>query len=129
MTIEFSSRARKRRLKWFRAGMIKKATGCIDCGYAAHAEALQFDHIGDNKKANVSDLIRSDYSWDTIQQEIDKCVVRCANCHAVITAVRRWESRQSSNAHTTPIDSMYQSTELPADATEHSPEAESRSEP
>lgn len=106
--------------------MIKKATGCIDCGYAAHAEALQFDHIGDNKKANVSDLIRSDYSWETIQHEIDKCVVRCANCHAVITAVRRWNSL---SAHMTPIDSMYQSTELPGDVTEHSPEAESRSEP
>lgn len=128
MNIEFSSRAQKRRRKWYLAGVIKKAQGCIDCGYAAHAEALQFDHIDDNKKANVSDLIRSDYSWETIQKEIDKCVVRCANCHAVITAVRRWELRQSLNAHMTPIDSMYQSTELPGDATEHSPEAESRSE-
>lgn len=103
MNLESSSyaspRAQKRRSKWRLAGMIKTATGCIDCGYAAHAEALQFDHIENNKKANVSDLIRSDYSWDTIKKEIDKCVIRCANCHAVITAVRREESNpyRSSN--------------------------------
>jgi hypothetical protein len=93
MNLESSSyaspRARKRRAKWRLAGMIKTATGCIDCGYAAHAAALQFDHINDNKKANVSDLIRSDYSWKTITQEINKCVIRCANCHAIVTAVRR----------------------------------------
>lgn len=87
-----SRRARKRRAKWRLAGMIKTAHGCIDCGYAAHAAALQFDHIENNKKSNVSDLIRSDYAWNTIQQEIDKCVIRCANCHAVITAQRRGSS-------------------------------------
>ena len=86
-----SRRARKRRAKWRLAGMIKTAHGCIDCGYAAHAAALQFDHIENNKKANVSDLIRCDYGWNTIKQEIDKCVIRCANCHAVITAQRRMD--------------------------------------
>lgn len=69
--------------------MIKLAHGCIDCGYAQHAVALQFDHIGDDKKMNVSDMIRSDYSWITILEEIRKCEVRCANCHAVMTQVRK----------------------------------------
>ena len=78
-----SARARKRKSHWHLAGMIKIASGCIDCGYAAHAEALQFDHTGQDKKGNVSDLIRSDYSWKTIMLEINKCEVRCANCHAV----------------------------------------------
>lgn len=68
--------------------MIKKHRGCIDCGYAAHAVALQFDHIGD-KRMNVSDMIRSDYGWETIKAEIDKCEVRCANCHSVVTAQRK----------------------------------------
>ena len=65
------------------------AAGCIDCGYAAHAEALQFDHIDNNKKASVSNLIRSDYSWVTIMTEINKCEIRCANCHAVKTSQRK----------------------------------------
>lgn len=72
--------------------MIKLSRGCKDCGYAAHAQALQFDHIGNDKKMNVSDMIRSDYSWETIKVEIDKCEVRCANCHAVVTAQRKADS-------------------------------------
>ena len=69
--------------------MIKLHRGCIDCGYAEHAVALQFDHVNDDKKMNVSDMIRSDYSWVTIKEEIDKCEVRCSNCHAVKTAERK----------------------------------------
>jgi hypothetical protein len=88
-SLGLSARARKRRTNWRLAGMIKIASGCIDCGYAAHAEALQFDHTGDDKKGNVSDLIRSDYSWTTIVNEINKCEVRCANCHAVRTSQRK----------------------------------------
>ena len=88
-SLGLSARARKRRTNWRLAGMIKIASGCIDCGYAAHAEALQFDHTSDDKKGNVSDLIRSDYSWTTIMTEINKCEVRCANCHAVKTSQRK----------------------------------------
>lgn len=80
--------------------MIKLSKGCKDCGYAAHAQALQFDHIGNDKKMNVSDMIRSDYSWETIKVEIDKCEVRCANCHAVVTAQRK-------------VDSVLSTTHLP----------------
>ena len=88
-SLGLSARARKRRTNWRLAGMIKVASGCIDCGYAAHAEALQFDHTGDDKKGNVSVLISSDYSWATIMTEINKCEIRCANCHAVKTSHRK----------------------------------------
>ena len=88
-SLGLSARARKRRTNWRLAGMIKIASGCIDCGYAAHAEALQFDHTSNDKKGNVSDLIRSDYSWTTIMAEINKCEIRCANCHAVKTSHRK----------------------------------------
>lgn len=84
-----SPRARRRAAKWRLAGLIKLHSGCVDCGYNEHAVALQFDHIGDDKKANVSNLIRSDYAWSTILEEIRKCEVRCANCHAVMTAQRK----------------------------------------
>ena len=84
-----SPRARKRAAKWRLAQLIKLHSGCVDCGYREHAVALQFDHIGDDKKMNVSDMIRSDYSWVTIMQEIGKCEVRCANCHAVMTRDRK----------------------------------------
>ena len=85
MHTHLSPRARRRAAKWRLSQLIKLHSGCVDCGYKEHAVALQFDHIGDDKKMNVSDMIRSDYSWVTILQEIDKCEVRCANCHAVMT--------------------------------------------
>lgn len=96
MNIVKSPRAKKRAAKWRLAQMIKRERGCIDCGYNEHPVALQFDHVGDDKKGNVSNLIRSDYSWKTILKEIDKCEVRCANCHAVVTARRKSSYRGSA---------------------------------
>ena len=104
MSLEFNShlpafrspRARKRGAKWRLAGMIKLAQGCVDCGYNEHAIALQFDHVRGIKKSNVSDLIRRDYSWKTILKEIEKCEVRCSNCHAVMTAHRKLSYRESA---------------------------------
>lgn len=94
MHTHMSKRARKRAAKWRLAQLIKLSRGCTDCGYAAHAVALQFDHVGDDKRMNVSDMIRSDYSWMTILEEIAKCEVRCANCHAVMTKNRKSYSSQ-----------------------------------
>lgn len=97
MSTEFKSpRARKRAAKWRLAGIIKTHRGCIDCGYNDHAVALQFDHINDDKKASVSNLIRSDYAWSTILEEINKCEVRCANCHSVVTAARKQHAYHES---------------------------------
>jgi hypothetical protein len=92
-----SPRAKKRAAKWRLSGMIKTASGCKDCGYAKHAQALQFDHVSDNKKASVSNLIRSDYAWSTILEEINKCEIRCANCHAVMTAYRKTQNENYSS--------------------------------
>lgn len=83
-----SKRAKKRAAKWRLSGMIKTFSGCKDCGYNTSPYALQFDHIGDDKKDSVSNLIRSDYSWSTIKTEISKCEIVCANCHAVRTKAR-----------------------------------------
>ena len=127
MSLEFSRfsspRARKRGAKWRLAQMIKKERGCVDCGYNEHAVALQFDHIGDDKKASVSNLIRSDYGWETILEEMNKCEVRCANCHAVVTARRKLVYREPAasthgSASSKPLDPY---------AVPHFPQAEVRS--
>ena len=63
---------------------IKQRFGCIDCGYNEHPVALHFDHIDPSKKAySVSEMYR--HSLKNIFDEIRKCVIRCANCHAVKT--------------------------------------------
>ena len=63
--------------------------GCVDCGYKGHPAALEFDHIpGTEKKFNIGEKIGT-YSREILWEEIDKCDVVCANCHAIRTANRR----------------------------------------
>jgi len=57
---------------------------CVDCG-ESDIVVLQFDHLGD-KEANVSQMVKSRYSWARILREIKKCEVVCANDHARRTA-------------------------------------------
>ena len=60
---------------------------CVDCGQS-DADVLDFDHLRD-KKANVSTLVQSAVSWESLAHEIAKCEVRCANCHRRRTARNR----------------------------------------
>lgn len=52
---------------------------CVDCG-ESDPLVLEFDHIRDKDK-NVSRLVAERASLDRIKEEIEKCEVRCANCH------------------------------------------------
>jgi len=52
---------------------------CVDCG-EKDPIVLEFDHVKGNKKNAVSQLAGK-ASLATISKEIEKCVVRCANCH------------------------------------------------
>ncbi len=59
---------------------------CIDCG-ETDITVLEFDHDGKIPKFKaVSSLIRNGFPLRKIQKEIDKCSVRCANCHRRKTA-------------------------------------------
>ena len=58
---------------------------CIDCG-EKDPIVLEFDHQKD-KIAAVSVLIKGNYPISTIKKEIEKCKVRCANCHRKKTAI------------------------------------------
>lgn len=63
--------------------------GCIDCG-EKDPIVLEFDHQRD-KKFTISKRIGN--AWNGLKLEIDKCEVRCANCHRRKTAKsRKWYS-------------------------------------
>lgn len=64
-----------------------KDNPCVDCG-EDHPAALEFDHVKGEKKNNVSNMIHYN-TWDKVAQEIEKCEVRCANCHNKKTAKER----------------------------------------
>ena len=63
---------------------IKLASGCVDCGYAEHACALDFDHRDPELKSfRISERMQG--NRELLRVEIAKCDVRCKNCHAVRT--------------------------------------------
>ena len=53
---------------------------CVDCG-ETDPIVLSFDHVRGTKKMNLSQMVNQGYSLEVIQAEIDKCEVRCFNCH------------------------------------------------
>lgn len=57
---------------------------CIDCG-ESDPIVLDFDHLYD-KCDNICTLTHTGYGLDKIILEIQKCVVRCSNCHRKKTA-------------------------------------------
>jgi hypothetical protein len=57
-----------------------KSHPCVDCG-ESDPVVLKFDHVNGFKKSGISVLIRKNSSWKIIQAEIEKCEVRCGNCH------------------------------------------------
>ena len=62
-----------------------KSYPCTDCG-EEDPIVLTFDHLY-NKEFAIADKIDS-YSWERILKEIEKCEVRCANCHLRKTAIQ-----------------------------------------
>ena len=59
---------------------------CVDCG-ESDPIVLDFDHVRGRKIAHVSVLISNHRAaWSRVFEEIQKCVVRCANCHRRKTA-------------------------------------------
>lgn len=57
---------------------------CVDCG-ETRPECLDFDHLRDKDMA-ISLMLRNARSIKSIQKEIEKCEIRCANCHRIKTA-------------------------------------------
>ena len=59
---------------------------CVDCG-EGDPVVLDFDHVDAASKSwNIADKVADGCAWRTIEAEIAKCVVRCANCHRRRTA-------------------------------------------
>lgn len=71
-----------------------KANPCTDCGTVYHPAAMHFDHLpGSEKVKDVATLMRY-ASTERLLDEIAKCELVCANCHAV----RTWERAQAALA-------------------------------
>jgi len=62
---------------------IKREMKCEICGFE-DPRALHFHHKNPKKKKKeIGNLASSGYNLKAIKKEIEKCVVLCANCHAI----------------------------------------------
>lgn len=63
---------------------------CADCNVKYAPWVMQFDHVPDrgSKTFTLSKAVRQKYSAKKIAEEIAKCDVVCANCHAERTYQR-----------------------------------------
>jgi transcription elongation factor Elf1 len=63
---------------------LKKKYKCIICGESESC-CIDFHHLDPDKKDfDISDGFRRSSSIKRIQEEIDKCISVCKNCHAKI---------------------------------------------
>lgn len=68
---------------------------CVDCGQM-DIRLLEFDHVNGQKSRSIADLLSWGFNWTTIEAEIAKCEIRCANCHRIKTIEqgKGWRSTQ-----------------------------------
>lgn len=66
---------------------------CVDCG-ESDPIVLEFDHVRGEKEQSISKAVTRAWAWERVKTEIDKCEVRCANCHRRKTAKQfGWNGR------------------------------------
>lgn len=68
-----------------------KSNPCTDCGVSYPPYVMQFDHVRGVKVTDIAKMMsgRSTYTVQDILEELDKCELVCANCHAIRTYNRR----------------------------------------
>lgn len=74
---------RKQQLRAF-IQELKTDKPCKDCGIVYHYYVMEFDHLGD-KDFEIASAANRGLSMETIEREISKCDLVCANCHRTRT--------------------------------------------
>ena len=81
------TRRRKQELR-AEVSRIKSEAPCTDCGKTHDPWKMEFDHVRGIKLGNVSTMTNRS-GWDKVMEEIAKCEIVCAFCHADRTHQRR----------------------------------------
>lgn len=72
-----------------RKDMLIKLKGgkCMDCGFAGHPAALDFDHRNPFEKYLPIARLLNGAKMAKLMEEVEKCDLVCANCHRIRTWV------------------------------------------
>ena len=63
-----------------------KGGRCQVCGYDRCIEALEFHHLDPTQKDFGISHKGYTRSWEKVKEEVDKCILLCANCHREVHA-------------------------------------------
>ena len=77
---------KKRRLKIREMAKEYKGGKCMLCGYNKYLGALDFHHLDPSRKGFAISTRGLTRSWEKIREELDKCILVCANCHRELHA-------------------------------------------
>lgn len=65
-----------------------KSGPCADCDVSYPYYVMDFDHVRGEKYGAVGTMLATGYAMATVEAEIAKCDLVCANCHRVRTFTR-----------------------------------------
>jgi hypothetical protein len=67
--------------------LVREAGGCCSlCGFDRYFGALHFHHLDPPRKAFAVSREGVTRSLERTREEVRKCVLLCANCHAMVEA-------------------------------------------
>ena len=72
---------KKRRAKVKQLSLLYKGNKCEKCGYSKCSDALEFHHKNSEEKEFGISSKGYTRSWKKVKEELDKCILLCANCH------------------------------------------------
>jgi hypothetical protein len=98
---------------WVRS--LKDMQPCTDCGVRYPWWIMQYDHIGGDKEGDISNAVNQGWGKTRILEEIAKCELVCANCHATRTHMRR-QALLAQKVERTPEKGEVGSSSLPLGA-------------
>ncbi len=76
----------RRRREIRREALACKGGRCQACGYDRCVGPLEFHHLDSTRKDFGISSRGYTRSWDRIREELDKCLLLCANCHREVHA-------------------------------------------
>jgi len=68
------------RVEW---DAFKRTLKCAKCGFS-HPAALDFHHIDPTQKDRAVSFFHTQGQFKRAYQELEKCMVLCANCHRIL---------------------------------------------
>jgi len=81
-----SEAVQRRRDKVKNMAIEYKGGACQVCGYHKCKEALEFHHLNSSEKDFGISSKGYTRSWEKVKEELDKCIMLCANCHREVHA-------------------------------------------